>query len=249
MGHFASHRVRVAAANPPPAPAPAKQQRGKAIKPGKPLPSAIAQVTGAASASQAAKGVAAGFEADLESLHGLTTEKKVELKRELVTKYRAHAEAVLAGPKTGVNDPVTAWWVLWLWDAGLIEEFITNCKRAEGLGLRSPIPTPLPMFRAWRIIEWTRAEIEAGHSPEPYFGQLFDEVGDYQGNVAAEIFKLKGMLTQAAAEKEADPTKATELFSAAEGFYQEAAKRNEKVGVKTRLADVGASLKKLVTGK
>ena len=201
-------------------------------------------VRGKVGAIQADREATPGIELDLESLKGITLEAKVELKKHLVAKYRAHCEAILEAGPTGVADTTLRWWVLWLWDIGAIGEFITHSRRAEALGHMSPISTTFAEFRWRRVSEWAWDEIKKQRSPMPYLEDVAGEMDAMPDSIAGFYAKLLGEhqwnLAQSA-ETEAD---ATERMHAAQAHFDRAMElAGDAARVKTKLGKVAAWLK------
>ncbi|MDH5751573.1 MAG: phage terminase small subunit [Deltaproteobacteria bacterium] len=188
------------------------------------------------------------FEAERLALKGLTLEAKREGKLKLLVKYRPHVESFFASANRTVADPIVPWYVIWLWDAGDIEAFISLSRQAEALGQHSPIATPINEFRWRKISEWAWEEIKNKRSPMPYLEDVFSEADDMPESLSGFFHKLMGEhavnLADAAGER-GDEEQRQDCLSTAESFFESAQEiRGEKSGVKTILAKV----KKWITG-
>lgn len=205
-------------------------------------------VAGKAALASAAASLAQGFAADVDGLRGLAEEARMALKRQLVERYRAHAEAFLRGPGGGVQDPVAALWVIWLWDIGELESFLVHCARAEALDQRSPFATPLQEFRWRRTLDWAREEHEAGRSAEPYFSQVSAELERMPGSIAWGYHGLAGRIAVAhaqRAEQDEDADLARAGYTEAIACFEEAHKASPKARVKTELERARKALTRL----
>ena len=190
---------------------------------------------------QAASGIEAVFAEDVKSLKGLTLEAKTRLKKTLVEKYRAHATRFLASGHGQLQDAVTAHWVIWLWDTGDIQGFIENSRRAEALDQRSPFQTPLREFRWYRLLDWVSAEVKAHRSPEPYFEDVYQEVGAMPGSIASGYHTVAGKWAfwlGEQAEADGEPEEARAFFDSAKQAFERARAASPKARVETVLKQV-----------
>lgn len=72
---------------------------------------------------------------------------------------------------------------------------------STGSGFPTVSSRPVPLLVALRTLEWAKAEHDAGRSPEPFFGQVFDRlfdpdpelVWDVPDQLAANYLKLRGL--------------------------------------------------------
>ena len=240
MGHAREHRLRASAGEGQPAATPAAPEPTSPARQHK-LQSARVQpaVTGAASAHQAVAGATAEFDADLESLHGLSDEARLERKKSLVTKWRGHVEAFLNAGRSDIVDPVSAWYAVWLGDIGEIGEFIGVSRAVEALGQKSPFATPLNEFRWRRVADWAWDEIKAKRGPEPYLGEVCKEADTMPPSLAAFYAKLQGEHQVNLARTAADDVERHAHLEAARGWFERAMELNgEKSRVKTILGNV-----------
>ena len=71
----------------------------------------------------------------------------------------------------------------------------------HGQRLPDRFKSSVPLLVALRTLEWAKAEHDAGRSPEPFFGQVFDRlfdpdpelVWDVPDQLAANYLKLRGL--------------------------------------------------------
>lgn len=134
------------------------------------------------------------FERDADTLHGLPLEARLQLKRNLVEKWRAHCLAFEAAEVMTAN-PIYSHWVVWLFDIGEIPDFLEHCGAAILLGQNPAfLKRSLSEFRLWSLLEWSEGEFEAGRSPEPYFSTMLNGWPEYpaqaQGRYLTLAFKL-----------------------------------------------------------
>lgn len=92
----------------------------------------------------------------------------------LLPRYLPHAEAYMASEEEYAN-PVLVWVMIWLLDAGRIEQALPLAMLAinQGQVMPNDFKRELPVWVADEIRNWAENQFKAGHSPEPYFSDMF----------------------------------------------------------------------------
>ena len=166
-------------------------------------PSVIASgKAGLLAANQTAALVSASLAEDLEALHSIASfERKAVFKRDtLLPKY---AEYINRFRDSGQTHDLLGYALVWLFDCGFIERALDLAGWCMEHGQRLPdrFKSSVPLLVALRTLEWAKAEHDAGRSPEPFFGQVFDRlfdpdpelVWDVPDQLAANYLKLRGL--------------------------------------------------------
>jgi hypothetical protein len=138
----------------------------------------------------------------LEALHSIASfERKAVFKRDtLLPKY---AEYINRFRDSGQTHDLLGYALVWLFDCGFIERALDLAGWCMEHGQRLPdrFKSSVPLLVALRTLEWAKAEHDAGRSPEPFFGQVFDRlfdpdpelVWDVPDQLAANYLKLRGL--------------------------------------------------------
>ena len=188
----------------------------------------------------------AQLEAYRAQLSGKAEAEKMAIKKEALSVFGPYLKAFFAAGKSA-NDQLVAWCMIWLWDVGDIEAFVSQSQQAEKMGVKSPIATPLDEFRQRRVREWAEEQVFAGQSPEPYLSQVFDAEQEQMGEHIRGMFhRVLGLDLERQMET-APPEKKVELGKAAQYHYEKAVELNPKPGVKTRMEKLANWFKKLPT--
>lgn len=143
----------------------------------------------------------AAMEEDLKSLKAIRSKAhKVQLKKEqLVPKYQAFVESIMAGNKVHA---ILSQFLVWLFD---IADIAGAVKLADYCRLhRIPLPERfkrnLEIYIADEVLIWSELEWEAGRSPNPYFNDEFKRVVDDRDErpdeLTAKYFRLAGLIAQ-----------------------------------------------------
>ena len=155
-------------------------------------PSVIASgKAGLLAANQTAALVSASLAEDLEALHSIASfERKAVFKRDTLL-------------PSGQTRDVLGYALVCLFDCGFIERALDLAGWCMEHGQRLPdrFKSSVPLLVALRTLEWAKAEHDAGRSPEPFFGQVFDRlfdpdpelVWDVPDQLAANYLKLRGL--------------------------------------------------------
>lgn len=190
---------------------------------------------------------------DVAYLQGLPTiADRVAYKRaELIPRWKPTVETYLEGESI-YDNPVFAWYVVWLFDAGDLDEAL----RLADVAIEQQQPTPdniksrFPVFVADTVMAWAESTAAAGESVEPYFSQVFEKVANHwrlHEEITAKWFKFAGLMLlrddngqpRATAVDDVETLgKADELLAQAEKFYK-------RVGVGTMRANIAARLRSL----
>ena len=143
-------------------------------------PSVIASgKAGLLAANQTAALVSASLAEDLEALHSIASfERKAVFKRDtLLPKYAEYVNRFRDSEQT---HDLLGYALVWLFDCGFIERALDLAGWCMEHGQRLPdrFKSSVPLLVALRTLEWAKAEHDAGRSPEPFFGQVFDRLFD-----------------------------------------------------------------------
>lgn len=182
---------------------------------------------------------------DLAALHDITdVSKKIELKKSvLIPKWQPIVDDYVASGAHKKFEPLVLL-AVWLLDA----ELIADAMRYADYAIEQQQPMPdnfsrdLPTFMAAGIHDWAQRQLKAGHSAEPYFGQVITRIESKQWLVDAPIvlgfvYKLAAQFAEAANDLET-----------AEKFYLKCVNANpEGHGVKTKLNALQKKLGKQLT--
>lgn len=141
----------------------------------------IAQLPkGKAPASPQGKGLLAGRQLeefltaslaeDLAVLRGMAaTERKAGHKRDvLLPKYAAYVDRLR---QQGQKHELLGYWLVWLFDAGKMDEAMAFAEWAMQCGLKLPerFQSAVPYFVASQVAAWAEGEFNGNRSVEPYF--------------------------------------------------------------------------------
>jgi hypothetical protein len=115
----------------------------------------------------------------------------------LLPRYLPHAEAYAASDEEYAN-PVLVWVMIWLLDAGRIEKAVPLAMLAikQCQVMPNDFKRDLPVWVADEIRTWSENQFKAGHSPDPYFSDMFkalDEI-DVPHVVTMKYQKLAGKI-------------------------------------------------------
>ncbi|HGL4052504.1 TPA: phage terminase small subunit [Citrobacter koseri] len=190
---------------------------------------------------------------DIAFLRGLPTiADRVTYKRdELIPRWKPTVDEYLTGESVYEN-PVFAWFVVWMFDVGELDEAL----RLADIAIEQQQPTPediksrFPVFVADTVMEWAESTAAAGESVEPYFSQVFEKVTQrwrLHEEITAKWFKFAGLMLlrddngqpRATAVEDVDTLlKANELLACAENLYK-------RIGVTTMRAQIAARIRSL----
>ncbi|MCT2387309.1 phage terminase small subunit [Erwinia pyrifoliae] len=190
---------------------------------------------------------------DVERLRSLPTiADRVEMKRLLLLpRWLPTVEAYLAGDRR-FDNPVFAYCVVWLMDAGEMERALDWADIAIAEGQKTPenIKSAFPAFIADSVMEWAVSEAAAGHSIEPYFSRTFNNIRDkwrLHEEINAKWFKFAGLylLRDANGKSRATAVEDVETLDAADRLLAQAEKYNKNAGVKTVREKINARIRSL----
>lgn len=194
---------------------------------------------------------------DVAFLKGLPMiSDRVEYKRaELLPRWKPTIEAFLASGKVYQN-PAFAWYVVWTFDAGDLDEGLRLADIAIDQQQQTPegIKSRFPVFVADTVLAWAEATSAAGESIEPYFSRTFENVATrwrLHEEITAKWYKFAGLhllrddngKPRATAVEDVETLeKADELLATAEKIYK-------RVSVNTMRANIAARLRSLAKGQ
>lgn len=135
---------------------------------------------------------------DLKALKGIqSTALKEQFKRdELVPRYAEQIAKLIQANRA--CEPV-AYFMLWLFDAGLFEKALHHLPWCieHNQGLPESFKSSLPFLAVSKITEWANTELGKGHSANPYLKQIIElyEAGDWdiKDSLKADLYRLQGM--------------------------------------------------------
>lgn len=164
---------------------------------------------------------------DLKRLKAIKShEGKAELKRQLISDYQPFVDSYMNSGYTVENQVITEYMV-WLFDIGEVHTALAVGVFVIDQGLPMPerFKGNVETFITDSILVWANAEIEQGHSIEPYFdtvlGNLLDESWDIPNALKAKVYKLHAQQVS-----EEQPEIAVNFYTQAEALYP-------KIGVST----------------
>lgn len=190
---------------------------------------------------------------DVDYLRSLPTiADRVAYKRdELLPRWKPTVDAYLQGGNVYEN-PVFAWFIVWLFDAGDLEEAL----RLADIAIEQQQPTPdniksrFPVFVADTVMAWAENTAAAGESIEPYFSQVLEKVTQHwrlHEEITAKWYKFAGLMLlrddsgqpRATAVEDVETLQAADaLLASAEGLYK-------RVGVTTMRNQIAARIRSL----
>lgn len=99
----------------------------------------------------------------------------------LLPRYQQHAEAYVASGEVYAN-PVLVQVVMWLFDAGRIEQALPMAALAIEQGQKMPadFKRDLATFTADAVLFWAEQEQKFGRAWEPYFSQVFNQLQNWK---------------------------------------------------------------------
>lgn len=163
--------------------------------------SKTARASGKVGLQQLAALVSKALDEALKKLSALnSTERKEELKRDvLIPQFSEYVDRFRA---ESVKHDLLGYYMVWLFDAGLIERGLDMglyCL-ANGIDLPERFKRDTGVFLADQVLDWAEAENEAGRTVEPYFSTLFDLLQgkdstplDVPDQVQARAYRMRGM--------------------------------------------------------
>ena len=146
---------------------------------------------------------------DLAALKGLNSvERKIEYKREtLIPKYRDYVARLR---EAGGPHELLGYWLVWLFDAGQIEEGLDYAAWAFQAGVKLPerFKASPRFFVAAQLVEWAEAQAGAGRGVEPYFEDTFraieadPDAWNLNDDVLGRYYRLRGLMAEQAGDLE-----------------------------------------------
>lgn len=190
---------------------------------------------------------------DVAYLQGLPTiADRIAYKRdELLPRWKPTVEAYLDGGNNYPN-PVFAWYVVWLFDAGDLDEALRLADIAIEQQQSTPdnIKSRFPVFVADTVMAWAENTAGAGESIEPYFSQVFEKVASHwrlHEEITAKWFKFAGLmlLRDDNGQPRASAVEDVETLEKADALLAQAEMQYKRVGVSTMRANIAARLRTL----
>lgn len=121
------------------------------------------------------------LEQDVQAAKNVTRGKARDEMRDdtLIPRYLPHAEAYAESGEEYAN-PVLVWVMIWLLDAGRIEKAMPLAMLAikQGQAMPADFKRELPVWVADTVRDWAEQQYKAGHSPDPYFSEMFKALED-----------------------------------------------------------------------
>lgn len=170
---------------------------------------------------------------------------------ELLPRWKPTIDAYLTGDSVYEN-PVFAWYVVWLFDAGNLDEAL----RLADIAIAQQQPTPeniksrFPAFVADTVMAWAETTAAAGESVEPYFSQVFEKVTQHwrlHEEITAKWFKFAGqmLLRDDSGQPRATAVEDVETLQQADALLACAENLYKRVGVTTLRAQIAARIRSL----
>lgn len=170
---------------------------------------------------------------------------------ELIPRWKPTIEAYLSGDSAYEN-PVLAWYVVWMFDAGDLDEAL----RLADIAIEQQQPTPegiksrFPVFVADTVMAWVEDTAAAGESVEPYFSQVFEKVTQHwrlHEEITAKWFKFAGqmLLRDDNGQPRATAVEDVETLEKADALLASAEHLYKRVGVTTLRAQIAARIRSL----
>lgn len=189
---------------------------------------------------------------DVESLHGMQTAERVELKRSvLLPKWLPTAQSYLELGKVYAN-PVFAWCIVWLFDVGEYDQALDWADIAIEQQQDTPeiIRSRFPAFVADQMLAWAEQASQAGEDLEPYFSRTFENVTEHwplHEEIVAKWFKFAGllMLRDESGQARAAAIDSVETLSNADRLLAAAEAKYHKAGVGTMRKNIAARIRTL----
>lgn len=165
--------------------------------------------------------LAASLAEDLAVLSAVSSVSgKAEIKRAtLVPKY---ADYVARLKDSGSVHDLLGYYLVWLFDAGMIPEALEHAAWCMEKGLKLPdkFKSALPYFVAAQVGEWGERERQAGRAVEPYFGDIFGkiladpEAWNVPDDLLGAFYRVRGLIAMDGgdlAQAESDLATASDL--------------------------------------
>lgn len=159
-------------------------------------------------------------------------------------------------PKGRMNDhPIFAWCVVWLFDVGELGKGIQMAFKAIELGqpMAGAIKRKWPGFVADTVFDWAEQQAELGHSVEPYFSTVFNQVKSQwklPEPVSSKFYKFAGLQLLRSATGEITPSHVgdVERLKEADRLLEKAAELYQHAQVKTVRAKIAMRLRAIEAG-
>lgn len=114
-------------------------------------------------------------------------QRKIDYKKNtLIPEYRDYVSRL---EDSGQDHPLLGYYLVWLLDAGEIDEAVTYglwCVE-KGIELPECFQSKLPTFFVGEVCKWAEAELAAERSADPYISILFEAVTDHDWDIADKV--------------------------------------------------------------
>lgn len=126
--------------------------------------------------------------------------RKAEIKRtNLIPKY---ADYVARLKEAGSTHDLLGYYLVWLFDAGMIPEALEHAAWCMEMGLNLPekFKSAVPFFTATQVGTWAERERQAGRAVDPYFSGIFGQIlNDPEGwnvpdDLLATFYRIRGLI-------------------------------------------------------
>ncbi|HAS89841.1 MAG TPA: terminase [Desulfovibrio sp.] len=178
----------------------------------------------------------ASLEEHLQVLKGFdSVNRKIEYKKNvLIPEFRGYVSRL---EDSGEIHPLLGYYLVWLLDAGEIDEALPYglwCVE-NGIDLPERFQSKLPTFFVGEVCKWAEVQLDEDLSADPYISLLFEAVTendwDIVDKVSAALYRAMGFQAEQSGDLEA-----------AAGYLETAFKMGAQV--KTRLGDIKKLLAK-----
>ena len=130
----------------------------------------------------------------LKSFEGI--QRKIEYKKNvLIPEYRDYVSRL---EDSGQDHPLLGYYLVWLLDAGEIDEALPYGLMCVEKGIELPecFKSKLPTFFVGEVCKWAEGELAEDKSADPYISFLFEAVEEHDwdiaDNVSAHLHKCMG---------------------------------------------------------
>ena len=128
------------------------------------------------------------LEEHLQVLKGFESiQRKIDYKKNvLIPEYRDYVSRL---EDSGQDHPLLGHYLVWLLDAGEIDEAVTYglwCVE-KGIDLPERFQSKLPTFFVGEVCKWAEAELADGRSADPYISALFEAVTEHDWDIADKV--------------------------------------------------------------
>lgn len=166
---------------------------------------------------------------------------KIEYKQKVIENYQHYLQ------RADIPVDIEMLLMVWLFDIGKLGEATKICIEAINKGYKMPnfIKSSAPEFLADTVYDWSEKQFKAGHSAEPYFGQVFklvtEKFNTYEA-VTAKYYKLAGLMALGKRGTKPAHVSEPERLKTALAMFTKADQLYDRAGVGTRIAEINKRL-------